>query len=85
MTKPLVLLIMDGWGINPKTEGKAAASPALMRGNAIKLARTPNLSKLEKEYPYTQLSASGLDVGLPEGLMGNSEVGHLNLGARRVV
>ncbi|MFH1226413.1 MAG: 2,3-bisphosphoglycerate-independent phosphoglycerate mutase [Planctomycetota bacterium] len=74
MIKPLVLLIMDGWGINPKTEG-----------NAIKLAASSNLKRLEKEYPYTELSASGLDVGLPAGLMGNSEVGHLNLGAGRIV
>jgi 2,3-bisphosphoglycerate-independent phosphoglycerate mutase len=65
---------MDGWGINPKTEG-----------NAIKLAKSPNLKRLEREYPYTELSASGLDVGLPAGLMGNSEVGHLNLGAGRIV
>jgi len=65
---------MDGWGINPKTEG-----------NAIKLAKSPNLKKMCQEYPCTQLSASGLDVGLPAGLMGNSEVGHLNIGAGRIV
>ncbi|MFA5794727.1 MAG: 2,3-bisphosphoglycerate-independent phosphoglycerate mutase [Candidatus Brocadiia bacterium] len=74
MVKPLVLIIMDGWGINPKTEG-----------NAIKLAKSPNLKKMCQEYPCTQLSASGLDVGLPAGLMGNSEVGHLNIGAGRIV
>lgn len=65
---------MDGWGVNPRTEY-----------NAIKLADSPVLTRLEKEYPYTQLSACGYDVGLPEGIMGNSEVGHLNLGAGRIV
>ncbi|MEW6026921.1 MAG: 2,3-bisphosphoglycerate-independent phosphoglycerate mutase [Planctomycetota bacterium] len=70
----LVLIIMDGWGVNPQKEG-----------NAIKLARTPNLSQFEKEYPHTELLCSGNAVGLPEGLMGNSEVGHLNIGAGRVV
>jgi 2,3-bisphosphoglycerate-independent phosphoglycerate mutase len=65
---------MDGWGVNPKTEG-----------NAIKLAKLKNIPLLEKTYPYTELSASGFDVGLPRGLMGNSEVGHLNLGAGRIV
>ncbi|MDI6732668.1 MAG: 2,3-bisphosphoglycerate-independent phosphoglycerate mutase [Planctomycetota bacterium] len=75
MKVPLfVLLIMDGWGINKRREG-----------NAIKLAKTPNLSRLEKEFPYTELECSGNAVGLPEGLMGNSEVGHLNIGAGRVV
>lgn len=68
------LLIMDGWGINPRTEG-----------NAIRLAHPKCLPELEKAYPYTEIKASGLSVGLPAGLMGNSEVGHLNLGAGRVV
>jgi len=54
-------------------------------GNAIKLARTPNLTRLEKEYPHTELECSGNAVGLPSGLMGNSEVGHLNIGSGRVV
>ncbi len=75
MPKRLVfLLIMDGWGINPRSEG-----------NAIKTARTPNLDRLTKEYLHTQIAASGLSVGLPKDVMGNSEVGHLNLGAGRVV
>ncbi|MEK7449246.1 MAG: 2,3-bisphosphoglycerate-independent phosphoglycerate mutase [Planctomycetota bacterium] len=67
------LLIMDGWGISPP--GK----------NIPRLTPTPDLDRLAQDYPTTQLSASGLDVGLPAGLMGNSEVGHLNLGAGRVV
>ena len=70
----LALIIMDGWGVNKHKEG-----------NAIKLAHTPNLSRLSKEYPYTELECSGNAVGLPAGLMGNSEVGHLNIGAGRVV
>lgn len=70
----IFLLIMDGWGINTNT-----------KGNAIKLAKCSNLPLLEKTYPHTELSATGLDVGLPKGLMGNSEVGHLNIGAGRVV
>ena len=75
MKQPLiVLLIMDGWGINPRTEG-----------NAITAARTPNLDRLSRTYPTTQIQASGLAVGLPKGVMGNSEVGHLNLGAGRIV
>ena len=69
-----VLVIMDGFGIAPQ-------SPY----NAISTARTPNLDKLFAENAYTELSASGLDVGLPEGQMGNSEVGHTNIGAGRVV
>ncbi|WP_440906057.1 2,3-bisphosphoglycerate-independent phosphoglycerate mutase [Catenovulum sp. SX2] len=72
--KPLVLIIMDGWGYseNPKD-------------NAIMAANTPNLDKLWKEYPSTLISGSGMDVGLPDGQMGNSEVGHVNLGAGRIV
>ena len=72
--KPLVLTIMDGFGINPA-----------VKGNAIKAAKTPNLDKFFKEYPTTQIGASGMDVGLPDGQMGNSEVGHTNIGAGRVV
>ena len=72
--KPIALIIMDGFGINPNTEG-----------NAIAAAKKPNLDKLMATYPHTQLSASGLDVGLPDGQMGNSEVGHTNIGAGRVV
>jgi 2,3-bisphosphoglycerate-independent phosphoglycerate mutase len=70
----ILLLIMDGFGHSEEKEG-----------NAIYLARTPNLDKLFKRYPHTLLGCSGLDVGLPEGQMGNSEVGHLNLGAGRIV
>ncbi len=74
MTKKAVLVIMDGFGIAQPTAG-----------NAIAQARTPNLDKLFSTYPTSQLQASGLDVGLPEGQMGNSEVGHTNIGAGRVV
>lgn len=69
-----VLVIMDGFGIAPKTEG-----------NAISKAATPNLDRIFAGNAYTQLSASGMDVGLPDGQMGNSEVGHTNIGAGRVV
>ena len=72
--KPTVLLIMDGYGINPKVEG-----------NAVAQAKTPVMDRLEKEYPFVEGAASGLAVGLPAGQMGNSEVGHLNMGAGRVV
>ena len=68
------LLIMDGFGVN-------APSPS----NAISVAGTPNLDRLKAEYSYTTIGASGLDVGLPDGQMGNSEVGHTNIGAGRVV
>jgi len=70
----ILLLIMDGYGLSPQKEG-----------NAIALASKPHLDEIFAKYPYTTLGASGLDVGLPEGQMGNSEVGHLNLGAGRVV
>ena len=72
--KKAVLIIMDGFGIAAPTAG-----------NAIAQAKKPNLDRLFAEYPCTQLQASGLDVGLPEGQMGNSEVGHTNIGAGRVV
>ena len=72
--KKAVLIIMDGFGIAPATPG-----------NAITTANTPNLDALNAAYPHAQLMASGLDVGLPEGQMGNSEVGHTNIGAGRVV
>jgi 2,3-bisphosphoglycerate-independent phosphoglycerate mutase len=75
-----MLLIRDGWGINPG--GRAEAEK---NGDATLLARTPFHEKLYAEYPVGRLRASGLDVGLPEGQMGNSEVGHLNLGAGRIV
>src|ERR1700731_3764344 len=80
MAKPVVLIIRDGWGINP--HGKEAAEAD---GNATLLARTPFHDHLYQTYPMSRLSASGMDVGLPEGQMGNSEVGHLNLGAGRIV
>ena len=69
-----VLVIMDGFGIAPASAG-----------NAISRANTPNLDRIFAENAYTELSASGMDVGLPEGQMGNSEVGHTNIGAGRVV
>lgn len=71
---PIALIIMDGYGINPQT-----------KGNAIYEAKTPYLDSYFKNYPNSQLSASGLSVGLPDGQMGNSEVGHTNIGAGRVV
>ena len=72
--KTTALIIMDGFGITDKT-----------KGNAELAAGTPNLDRLRSEYPYVQIGASGMDVGLPAGQMGNSEVGHLNIGAGRVV
>lgn len=72
--KPIVLCIMDGWGL---------AKPH--QGNAVWLAKTPNMDRLSQLYPTTTLQASGTAVGLPPGQMGNSEVGHMNIGAGRVV
>src|SRR5438552_16006853 len=80
MAKPVILIIRDGWGINPG--GRAAAEK---NGDATLLAKTPFHDRLYATYPMSTLSASGMDVGLPEGQMGNSEVGHLNLGAGRIV
>jgi len=74
LKKPVMLMILDGFGIAPKSEG-----------NAVTLAKKPNLDKLFEKYPTSQLQASGLPVGLPDGQMGNSEVGHLNIGSGRVV
>lgn len=74
MKKPVSLIILDGFGINENAEG-----------NAIKAAKTPNIDKLMAENPTSKISASGLDVGLPDGQMGNSEVGHTNIGAGRIV
>jgi len=74
MQKSIVLIIRDGWGINPNTDH-----------NAVKNARTPNTDSLLKKYPNTVLEASGTSVGLPEGYQGSSEVGHLNMGAGRIV
>jgi 2,3-bisphosphoglycerate-independent phosphoglycerate mutase len=78
--KPVVLIIRDGWGINPGGRAHAVAN-----GDATLLARTPFHDQVYATYPQSTLSASGLDVGLPPGQMGNSEVGHLNLGAGRIV
>ncbi len=72
--KPVALIIMDGFGYNPDDYG-----------NAIKAAKKPNLDKYMAECPHTTIGASGLDVGLPDGQMGNSEVGHTNIGAGRIV
>jgi 2,3-bisphosphoglycerate-independent phosphoglycerate mutase len=80
MAKPVILIIRDGWGINPSGREKREEN-----GDATLLARTPFHDSLYRDYPGGKLSASGLDVGLPEGQMGNSEVGHLNLGAGRIV
>ncbi len=74
MKKPVLLCIMDGFGNNPSEVG-----------NAVKAANTPNLDKIMAENPYTFIGASGMDVGLPDGQMGNSEVGHTNIGAGRIV
>jgi len=72
--KPLILIIRDGWGINPKKEG-----------NAVLLGKTPNTDSYEKKYPHSRLKCHGEYVGLPVGNQGNSEVGHLNIGAGRIV
>ncbi|RYD07170.1 phosphoglyceromutase [Desulforamulus aquiferis] len=71
---PLALIVLDGWGLSTNEDG-----------NAIAQADTPNIKRIMAEYPYTSLRCSGEAVGLPEGQMGNSEVGHLNIGAGRVV
>src|SRR5258708_25197742 len=72
--KPLVLIILDGWGYRGET-----------KANAVALARKPTYDRLVEEYPNTLIKTSGHSVGLPDGQMGNSEVGHLNIGAGRVV
>ena len=72
--KPVVLMILDGYGLNDKVEG-----------NAVAQANTPVMDSLMKEYPFVHGNASGMAVGLPEGQMGNSEVGHMNMGAGRIV
>src|SRR6476620_10093307 len=72
--KPIVLTVLDGWGYRADT-----------KGNAIALARKPTYDKLLKDFPNTLIHTSGPYVGLPEGQMGNSEVGHLNMGAGRIV
>src|SRR5262245_58811312 len=72
--RPLILTILDGWGFSPSLEG-----------NAIAAARKPNYDALLRDYPNTLVHTSGPFVGLPKGQMGNSEVGHLNIGAGRVL
>ncbi len=72
--KPTVLMILDGYGLNEKD-----------KGNAVREAKTPVMDKLMAEYPFVKGNASGMAVGLPDGQMGNSEVGHLNMGAGRIV
>lgn len=74
MKRLMSLIILDGFGINPA-----------QKGNAIQAAKTPHLDALFAKYPHTQIGASGMDVGLPDGQMGNSEVGHTNIGAGRIV
>jgi len=74
MTKPVVLLILDGWGIAPPS-----------KGNAVTSAKIPTFNNLYASYPHGQLQASGESVGLPHGICGNSETGHLNLGAGKIV
>src|SRR5512139_3395159 len=74
MTRPIALIILDGWGIRDDCTA-----------NAVCQARTPRLDALATTYPTTRLNASGLNVGLPPGQMGNSEVGHLNIGAGRII
>lgn len=74
MKKPVMLMILDGYGISKERSG-----------NAVLMANKPNLDKIISKYPNTELDASGMSVGLPEGQMGNSEVGHLNIGAGRIV
>lgn len=72
--KPVALIILDGFGLRDE-----------VNGNAIAQAKKPNFDRYWSEFPHTQLGASGLSVGLPDGQMGNSEVGHLNIGAGRIV
>src|SRR3970040_1242061 len=72
--RPIVLTVLDGWGYREEREN-----------NAIALARTPNYDQLCRKYPWVTIAPSGEAVGLPQGQMGNSEVGHLNIGAGRIV
>ena len=74
MKKPYAIIIMDGYGLNPKREG-----------NAVYTDGSKNIEELKKNYPSSTLGASGMSVGLPDGQLGNSEVGHLNIGAGRIV
>ena len=72
--RPTMLMILDGFGINEDT-----------KDNAAYIANTPNIDRIMEEYPHVKGNASGLAVGLPDGQMGNSEVGHMNMGAGRIV
>ena len=72
--KPVVLMVLDGYGLSDKTEG-----------NAIYSANTPVMDMLRKDYPFAPGNASGSFVGLPDGQMGNSEVGHMNIGSGRII
>ena len=72
--KPIILTVLDGWGFRAET-----------KGNAVALARKPNYDRLIADFPNTLIHTSGPFVGLPEGQMGNSEVGHLNMGAGRII
>ncbi len=74
MKKPVVLMVLDGYGLNENPEG-----------NAVAMAKTPVMDRLMAEYPFVKGNASGLAVGLPDGQMGNSEVGHMNIGAGRII
>ncbi|MBD3224284.1 MAG: 2,3-bisphosphoglycerate-independent phosphoglycerate mutase, partial [Caldithrix sp.] len=72
--RPVCVIVRDGWGYNEKAEG-----------NAVMAAHTPNIDHYKKEYPWVLIKTSGEAVGLPEGFQGSSEVGHLNMGAGRIV
>ena len=74
MNKRVVLMILDGWGISPVADV-----------SAVEQANTPFIDNLYKQYPHATLRTDGMEVGLPDGQMGNSEVGHVNLGAGRIV
>jgi 2,3-bisphosphoglycerate-independent phosphoglycerate mutase len=74
MYKPVVLVVLDGWGISNNSQG-----------NVIKKAKTPTIDKFNKFYPMTTLQASGISVGIPWGEPGNSEVGHTVMGAGRII
>lgn len=78
MKRPVCLIIRDGWGVNPSSDSQA-------EGDSTRISKTPFMSRILEEYPWSMLKCSGLDVGLKAGFQGNSEVGHINLGSGRVV